>query len=69
MHLINDLQDKISYAMQNQIVSQQYTKLNDMAADCTIINVNLQNKNAQLNKAKKQKEITFFLNRTLRPNN
>ena len=43
MHLIDDLQDKISYVMQNQIVSQQYTKLNDMTADCIIINVNLQN--------------------------
>ena len=46
MHLINDLWDKISYVMQNQIVSQWYIKLNDMTADCIMINVNLQNQNA-----------------------
>ena len=39
-----------------------------MTADCAIINVNLQNRNARMNKAKECKEITFFLNRILRLN-
>ena len=34
-----------------------------MTADCAIINANLQNQNAQINKIKKQKEVMFFLNR------
>ena len=40
-----------------------------MTTDCTMIDANLQSKNAQLNKAKEQKEIMFSSNRILQLNN
>ena len=40
-----------------------------MTADCTMINVNLQNENAQINKIKEEKKLIFSLNRILQPSN
>ena len=40
-----------------------------MTADCVMINVNLQSRNAKMSKAKEYKEITVSSDRSLRLNN
>ena len=62
--LMDELQEKISYALQAQIVSQEYKNLKDLAAACARIDMNLQAREFRMNRAKTQTTTT-----TNRPTN
>lgn len=47
--LIDELQDKVSYSIQDQMVNQNYDTLNETAAACARIDQNIQNRNARMN--------------------
>jgi hypothetical protein len=59
---MDELQDKISYALQDQIVNQEHHSLKDLAAACARIDTNLQIRALRMTRNK-----TSTLTKTERP--
>ena len=58
-----------SFMLKYAVMNHRIIILNDMTADCIMININLQNRNARINKVKEYKKITVSLSRFLQLNN